>query len=258
MRGILVNQCNVLYALILRELQTRFGEYQLGMLWALLEPALQVSVFYLVFSFAKKASFGTADILVFLTVSFVPWIFFSSILGRIRGAIPANKGLFNYKPVKPIDTVIARILLEFMIYVFVYIFLLSGLGYFGLDVKIENFLGLVGAWCLFALFGGSLGLYLMILETKMPFVKQVVNVIKRFLFFASGVFYTADSIPNPAREILILNPILQFMELFRGVYFDSFTLENVDLMYIGLLTLSLMFLGLLTYWNNRFNLVKLG
>ena len=45
MRGVLP-QLEVIQALILRETRTRFGDHQLGFLWAFIEPLLWILMFY--------------------------------------------------------------------------------------------------------------------------------------------------------------------------------------------------------------------
>ena len=85
---------------------------------------------------------------VFLLNGLIPFFIFSSISKRSIGAIEANQGLFNYRPVKPIDTIIARALLETLIYVAVYILLMLIVWMTGEYFEITNFLQLVLTWSL--------------------------------------------------------------------------------------------------------------
>lgn len=52
---------------------------------------------------------------IFLVNGIIPYFIFSDIAIRSLKSIEANKGLFNYRPVKPVDTVVARTLLETMV-----------------------------------------------------------------------------------------------------------------------------------------------
>lgn len=79
---------------------------------------------------------------VFLLNGLIPFFIFSSISNRSVGAIEANQGLFNYRPVKPIDTIIARALLETLIYVTVYILLMLIVWMAGEYFEITNFYNL--------------------------------------------------------------------------------------------------------------------
>ncbi len=99
---------------------------------------------------------------VFLLNGLIPFFIFSSISNRSVGAIEANQGLFNYRPVKPIDTIIARALLETLIYVAVYILLMLIVWMAGEYFEITNFLQLVLTWSLLIILSCGIGLIFMV------------------------------------------------------------------------------------------------
>ena len=104
-------------ALFLREIRTRFGKFRLGYLWAILEPSAHLLILLGIFGYIMHRTMPDISFPVFLLNGLIPFFIFSSISKRSVGAIEANQGLFNYRPVKPIDTIIARALLETLIYV---------------------------------------------------------------------------------------------------------------------------------------------
>ena len=53
-------------------------------------------------------------------------------------AVQSNKGLFSYRPVKPIDSVIARNILEFLLKFIAYIGFTLAFIWFGYQVSLEN------------------------------------------------------------------------------------------------------------------------
>ncbi|HEN6956346.1 TPA: ABC transporter permease, partial [Escherichia coli] len=112
------------HALFLRELRTRFGKYRLGYLWAVLEPAAHLLIMLAIFGFFMHRTMPDISFPVFLINGIIPYFIFSNIATRSIGAIEANQGLFNYRPVRPIDTIIARAILEVLIYSIVYLVLM--------------------------------------------------------------------------------------------------------------------------------------
>ena len=54
----LSGQLEVLNALILREMKTRFGSHQLGYLWALIDPTLWIATFVGMFYLPGRSSPG--------------------------------------------------------------------------------------------------------------------------------------------------------------------------------------------------------
>src|SRR5689334_10104794 len=113
MRGALT-QLHVVYAVLLRETKTRFGSHKLGYLWAVVHPILWIGMFALLYrSVGRSMPPGTSQI-AFLTTGIVPFSLFRETTGRCMSAIEANKGLLFYPQVRPLDLVIARVVLEFV------------------------------------------------------------------------------------------------------------------------------------------------
>lgn len=135
-------------ALFLREIRTRFGKFRLGYLWAILEPSAHLLILLGIFGYIMHRTMPDISFPVFLLNGLIPFFIFSSISNRSVGAIEANQGLFNYRPVKPIDTIIARALLETLIYDAVYILLMLIVWMAGEYFEITNFLQLVLTWSL--------------------------------------------------------------------------------------------------------------
>ncbi|RYZ86792.1 MAG: ABC transporter permease, partial [Moraxellaceae bacterium] len=132
-RGGLTVQYAAIRALFLRELQTRFGHYRLGYLWAILEPGLQVIFFLIIFGAVMKRAIPGMDYSLFLINGMLPFFMFMRSATRSLSAVESNTGLFSYRSVKPIDALIARTALESAIYFIVYIFFSGVLLWLGIE-----------------------------------------------------------------------------------------------------------------------------
>ena len=71
-------------ALFFRELQGRFGAYdlRLGYLWLVLSPGLQVLMMVLIFSFIKIRVVPDINFTLFLVTGIIPWMMFSNCAAR--------------------------------------------------------------------------------------------------------------------------------------------------------------------------------
>lgn len=118
------------HALLMRELQTRFGRYRLGYLWAPLEVILQVLLFLIIFSTIRERLVPGMDYSLFLVSGMVPFIMFRRIATRALTAVEGNRGLLVYSSLRHIDVIIARSFLELIIYFFTSIILFAGLATF--------------------------------------------------------------------------------------------------------------------------------
>ena len=164
-------------ALFLREIRTRFGKFRLGYLWAILEPSAHLLILLGIFGYIMHRTMPDISFPVFLLNGLIPFFIFSSISNRSVGAIEANQGLFNYRPVKPIDTIIARALLETLIYVAVYILLMLIVWMAGEYFEITNFLQLVLTWSLLIILSCGVGLIFMVVGKTFPEMQKVLPIL---------------------------------------------------------------------------------
>jgi capsular polysaccharide transport system permease protein len=86
------------------------------------------------------------------------------------------------------------------------------------------------------------------LEPLIPSIKQFGSqVMSRPLYFSSGLFFTADTIPAPIREYLLYNPVLHMIELVRGEFFYEFETSYGSWSYACTWAFATFAVGLLTH-----------
>lgn len=244
--GLEVQQAAV-KALFLREIKTRFGKYRLGYFWAILEPAAHLLVLIAIFGFIMHKTMPDISFPVFLLNGLIPFFLFSSIATRSIGAIEANQGLFNYRPVKPIDTIIARALLETLIYSGVYIVLMTIVGLVGEVFAITNIINLILTWSLLVIFSFGLGLIFMVIGKSFPESEKLLPILIKPLYFISCIMFPLHAVPKEYWPYLLWNPIVHVVELSRESVVAGYVSEGVDLNYLIICALISLFLGLALY-----------
>jgi len=248
--GLEVQQAAV-KALFLREIKTRFGKYRLGYLWAILEPAAHLLILVTIFGFIMHRTMPDISFPVFLLNGIIPYFLFSNIAIRSVGAIEANQGLFNYRPVKPIDTIIARALLETLIYAFVYILLMTGVGLAGEIFNLNRFITLVITWILLVILSCGIGLIFMVLGKTLPETEKFLPIMIKPLYFISCIMFPLHSIPKDYWPYLLWNPLVHAVELSREAIVQGYVSEGVSLNYLAIVTLIVFFSGLALYRNRE-------
>jgi len=237
----------VVHALVLREIQTRFGSQKLGYLWAIVDPMAQIIVFASIKALLFGGSMPGIDYPVFLATGFLAYDLFKHITLRSMDAFKANKGLFVYKQVKPFDTLVARTIIEVLITsVATTIFLCIGL-YFGFDLEVKDLNMVILGFLWIALFGFSLGILFAVLATFYENFAKIIRLIFMPLMFVSALFYTVESLPPIARDFILLNPVIHFIELIHGSYFPELETTYVDFTYMTFWTLIPLYFGLWLY-----------
>ncbi|MEO7026037.1 MAG: hypothetical protein ABI056_00620, partial [Caulobacteraceae bacterium] len=72
----------VVYALMLRESRTRYGKTDLGYLWALIDPTVQLLIFWGLYTVLGRVSPIPASMPVFLMTGILPYRFWASCVSR--------------------------------------------------------------------------------------------------------------------------------------------------------------------------------
>lgn len=240
------NFFNVVNALFLREIQTRFGSRKMGYFWAVVEPSVQILIFTFIHSAIGTANNGY-DIAVFIAVGFLSFNFFKNIMMSCMSSFDANQALFNYRQVRPIHTIFSRVLVEFLIFIFVsFFFLFIGL-YFNFDCSVSNLLNTILLLVWFVLFGASLGLLFAVIVSFYETFKKIVTLTSMPLMFISGLFYSLKDLPSNIQELLLYNPVLHFVEAIHASYINVLDDRFVDYTYMALWTIIPLFSALFIY-----------
>ena len=173
---------------------------------------------------------------------------FRSILSSSSGAFNANMGLFNYKQVKPIDTIISRALLElFLTVIIVIIFLCLGLFLGYKNFLPEHTLMVFFAYIWLWIFSISMGLLAAIGNTFFVSFGKLVSMSTFGLLIFSAVFYPLITLPPVAQDILLYNPLVHFMEMIHGSYMYELDTRFVDYYYMLLWTVIPLFVAMWLY-----------
>lgn len=219
----LQTQARVIWALMLRETISRYGDYKIGFLWAIIEPLLTVLVFVGIFAAIRSDNPGGMPLIPFMLTGIVSFTIFKDPLAQMQSAIMHNKSILAFPQVTTFDILVSRALMEIALALFVLAFILSMAHLVGYESNIERPLGVLAVLGLMACLGVGFGFLFASLEPLLPSIKQVSALIMgRPLFLGSGLFFTADTVPEPVRHYLLYNPILHCMELLRSEYFYEF------------------------------------
>lgn len=244
------------HALLMRELQTRFGSYRLGYLWAPLEVLAQVALLMVIFGTIMNKVTPGISYMLFLLAGIIPFYMMQRIALRALGAVDANKGLLMYRAVRHIDVVFARSFLELAIYFFTFLLLMAGLWFFGIEFSLENLHIVLAGWLGMFLFSLGLALILMIVGHYGGEIGKIINILFTMLYFSSGVIYSVHIIPEPYLSYLMYNPFIHNLELMRHALSPAYPIHHVSMLYFWGWTTFVMLLGLLLYKATERDLIR--
>src|SRR6266849_1332788 len=208
----LVARRDLLYILVWRELIAKYKQSVMGILWAILMPALIVTAGIVVkFAFASASGekLAATDIAT-VAVKAVPWAFFVASLRFATNSLVANRELVTkvYLPrqIFPVASVLSQFV-DFGIATVVLAVMLTVLRV-GVSVQLVWVLPLV---CLLLLL--CIGLAILLSAASLFFrdVKYIVEAVITFAIFFTPVFYDVTLFGRWA-DLLMLNPVAPILE----------------------------------------------
>lgn len=242
--GTLVS-ARVLFALLMREMTTRFGRSPMGYLWALIEPAGFIALLSLAFSQIAYSPPVGRSFPLFYATGYIAFSFYNDIAALTGRAVQVNRPLLNYPTVTALDTVLARFVLQVLTGLAVAAVVFAGiLAVFADPVRLQP-VPLITAFALGAGLGLGVGLVNTTLFALSKSWELVYGVVARPLFLVSAVFYTFESLPAFAREVLWWNPLIHLVGLMRAGFYPIYDDSHVSVLYVLALALGLTVGGLL-------------
>ena len=244
-------------ALILRELQTRFGQYRLGYLWVFLEPLLSIGIMVLVFGTIRQKTLPGISYEVFLLNGIIPFFMFRTGVTLGISATESNKGLFSYRSVKPIDALIARNILEFILKMMAYFCFSLGLIWFGYSISFDAIPQLLSYWVLLFFFMLACSLVFLVLGDFSKELNKIISALFLVIYLTSGILYSIHIIPPQYREYLLYNPLIHIFESMRHAVAPTYQLvPGISLSYFIVWLIVTMFVGLVLYKRFERRMVK--
>ncbi len=225
-------QGNVIGALILRELHTRFGRANIGYLWLFAEPMLLAIAVALLHSNHDLPIAGGIRPIPFAIAGYGLFIMFRSVVSRAESVIEANRPLLHHRPVTIADMLIARMALEAVSTIVMLVVLLGGAWALGLadpPARPEAFAGAVALMCWF-----SFGLSLIVTTAshQSPMIGRLIHPLLYLSLPVSGAFFALSWFPQGVRDLLVWVPTVHIFELLKVGQFEPFESRWIDLSYV--------------------------
>ncbi len=237
----------VVGALLIREMSTRFGSKPGGYIWAIIDPAGHIAFMSLIFmAITHTPALGKSFPLFFAT-GYLAFQFYAAMAGFLNGAIKANRTLLSYPNVAPIDTIVARYILQAGT-TSVVSFCVLGVILLTMDQPVYlNWPAIIEAAFAATVLGLGIGIFNNVATLRFPLYEQVFNIINRPMFLISGVFFLPDALPAPIRDIVLLNPLVHVVMLFRKGFYPEYRAEMMNMTYLYSFALTILFMGLLLF-----------
>jgi lipopolysaccharide transport system permease protein len=213
----LLDYRDLLFFMVMRSVKVSYAQSVGGYLWAVIQPAMQIILFTVVFGGLLGLDADGRDYLLLVTVAVIPWGYMVATLDGTSNCLVTNSGMLA-KIYFPRAIFLLNPVLGNLIPFFISLALIVGVMIFyqvGLTTRI---LMLPVVFLFMILTPLSIGMWLSSLAVRFRDVKIMLSMITRMLVYTVPVMYQSDKIPAEYRDLYILNPFVGVIEGYRSCF----------------------------------------
>ena len=212
----------VIYALLMREVLTRYGRHNIGFLWLFVEPMLFTVGVTTIWTVLHAVHGSNLPIAAFAITGYSSVLLWRNMSFRTIGAALPNLSLLYHRNIKLIDIYMSRLLLEIAgaTTSFLVLCLLFGATTNQITWP-ENMLELIAGWFLLAWFGVAIAILMGALSEQVEIIEKLWHPAQYLFVPLSGALYQVDSLPNHIQSLALYLPTVDGLEILREGFFGS-------------------------------------
>lgn len=205
----------VFFTKLVFNLKSEASKTYLSFAWWVIEPALEVAVFYIVFGIFLAG--GGTDYVVFLVCGIVPFSWLAKSVKNAAGSIAAGAGLISQasvpKALFPMLVVFQDGFKQLIVFSFMFLFLLAS----GMEI---SWVSLTVVFVIFAQFLviSAAALVVSAITPFVPDFRLLISTAMLALMFGSGVFYSyTDVVRLDHQRLFLMNPVASLLKNYRQI-----------------------------------------
>jgi len=242
----LLDYRDLLFFMVVRTIKVSYAQSVGGLAWAVIQPALQVLVFSLVFGILLGIDSDGMPYPLITTVAVIPWTYMSASLSGASNSLVNNAGMLGkiYFPrvIFLLNPVIGN-LIPFVISLFL---LAAVLLYYQVALTLRVLM-LPAIILLMVLAPLAMGFWISSLAIRFRDVKIAMSHFIRMLIYIVPVMYPPDRVPDEWRSIYILNPFVGIIEGFRSCLLPEESFRWDSLLISAIVTVVLLITGMVYF-----------
>ncbi|MHA1107878.1 MAG: ABC transporter permease [Alphaproteobacteria bacterium] len=235
---------SLVYALVVRDLRSEHKNAALGILISVAQPLVTGLVFFAFMSLiGGRAGKVRGDDLTFVLVGFILFFVHIRTVSAVSGALRPD--MMNHQRLTPFLMVCVRATGSFYKNTLALIIMLAA-NYLLRDViEMHDPLMFVFAFLLCWLGGIGIGIVFLAAGRYLSWGALLHTTYVRVMFFTSGKFFVANTVPGFIRPYLDWNPLFHLLDQGRAAAFLNYTSRTTNMSYPILVILATLVIGML-------------
>ena len=219
---------NVMLAVMLRDMRSRYFNHGIGFLMVPLWPLAHMLVLLAIYNVMGRYTPYGNSLNIFFATGLVPTLTFMYVSRFMAVSVIQNRTLMMFPVVKTIDVVMARALLECIGSCLTIIALFLVLIAWGEDPTPIDVPQAAAAYLTSIMFAIGVGSLVSVIVMFMSWFLTIYFLLMVVVYASSGVLFVASSLPSSVSVPLSYSPVFQCVEWMRSAYFPGYNERLLD------------------------------
>ncbi len=233
----------LLFFLVRRDIKLRFQQTVIGFLWIVLQPLIQMMIFYVILGVFIRVPTGNIPYHLFFLSGFVIWQFFNQVVSYSTNSLVGNISIIikSYFPrlALPLASVIS-LLVDLGVSILVLIVFLLINGNFPITLR---YLLLPILIAITTMFSSGVGLLFGALTVVFRDMRNLTGFLLTIWMYVTPIMYPLSVVPEKFKIFLYFNPLTSLVESFRWVFLHQGDFPRISYLLISCVVALLIWLS---------------
>lgn len=218
---------DLLFFLTRRDLKVRFQQTIIGVFWIILQPLIQMLIFYVILGLLIRVPTEGIPYPVFFLSGFVVWQLFSQVVNTGVYSLLSNIGVIikSYFPrlVLPLSSTLGSLVDFFVSFVVLLVFLLAN----HYPITWRFFL-IIPLLIITTVFSSGVGMLFGSLMVVFRDTKNFLAFILTIWMYITPIMYPISIVPDNYRILFYINPLTSLVDTYRWAFLGRGSLPRVE------------------------------
>lgn len=236
---------NVMHAVILRDIRSRYFDHGLGFLIVPLFPVAHMILLLTIYKIVDRQAVFGDDLVLFFATGLIPVLTFNYVSRFMSVSVISNKSMLAFPAVRLLDIVLARSILELVAIVISILIVLVILVSVGSDPVPRSMEDAALAILCVALLSIGVGIIVSVISAIFPFFAMFYSLFTAIIYLSSGAPIYLHAFPDILIYYCSFNPAFHAVEWVRTAYYLGYSDQYLSRTYLIAWVCGSLSLGLL-------------
>lgn len=223
---------DVMHAVILRDVRSRYFDHGLGFLVVPLFPVAHIVLLLFIYKLLDRQAVFGDDLILFFATGLIPVLMFTYVSRFMSVSLIANKGMLAFPVIKLLDIVLARSVLELFGVVLSVFFVALIMLAFGSSPSPRSTADVLVVMALVALLSIGVGIVVSVITAIWPFFGMFYSLFTAVIYLSSGAPIYLHSFPEIVIYMCSFNPTFHAVEWMREAYYLGYPAYHLSKLYL--------------------------